>query len=1098
MNVRRSLALVLGLALVMSLQGVGQTVPKRDLSQQRNRRVSEISLPEGFVPAVLRAQRLGRYFVVMRAPSVADRVARSGVALAGAASRQAALEAQRSQASAIQQARSLGGQIVFRYRLLVNAFSAVLSPKAAAALARRADVARVEPVSIVKMANSTSVPFIGAPQVWQRFGVRGQGMRVALVDTGIDYTHAAFGGPGTVAAYEANNPTFVEPGSFPTAKVIGGYDFVGENYDVLDGDPTNDTPIPDYDPLDTTAHGTHTGSTCCGFLVPGKVGRGVAPLAKLYAYKVWDEGSSTDDVLVAAYERAVDPNQDGDTSDQADVLSFSGGVTYGTLNSVEAVAAQRVVDVGTVFVASAGNSGNQASGGSAYVTGTPATARGVIAVAASIDEFLALLLTVNSTTAPPPPTLPDSGQTVHQAWSAPIPPGGWTDDLFDGRAVDPDTAAQFCDAADVPAGSLTGQTVVIRRGTCAFSTKTFNAQNGGADAIIAVNNVPGPPVGLGTAGEAITIPAFMISQADGAALLGEMSPDPNPPWNEETVNVTISDVPGPVPGYDDAIVSFSSEGPARLTNDLKPDVSAPGFNIASASVGTGDESIEFSGTSMAAPHVSGVATLLRQLHPTWGPAQIKAVIMNQAKRAMKNSNLTTPVSATAMGAGRVQAFESAKARSVAWPGSLSFGLTATPTAQSAVRSFRVRNFDTRSHPYTVTASDRYFDLDPAVTGLAVSTNGTSFGASRSFTLAPGARRRVWVRLTVDPSPITEPEQEYGWYYFHPNMDGSVRIVQGGRPRDTLRVAWHVAPLATADNALSESSLDLTATGSDTMFMTEGPAAGTSYADLYLLGTTDSAGSRGEEDIVAVGARSFTGPLIVDGDPEGEPTGDDALAGISWQEFLTSDDEPTQPVEFGVQTWGVHNVTETLEVDVLVDAGADGVFAGEAVHGIQADYLVVKLAQPGGEVCVFDLSDPAAFDACTHVYFPDYNNYNGNLIGVAVDAEAIGLTDLEPELAYRVEACTGVFSGDVPAFRCDSAGEFDEATGTWDLTLNATNPAVDIDPLVCQGFWDGGACDSGDPITVSEGSAEDPSILALFPNNAPSHNPVVVETEADID
>jgi minor extracellular serine protease Vpr len=1098
MNVRRSLALVLGLALVMSLQGVGQTVPKRDLSQQRNRRVSEISLPEGFVPAVLQAQRLGRYFVVMRAPSVADRVARSGVTLAGAASRQAALEAQRSQASAIRQARSLGGQVVFRYRVLVNAFSAVLSPKAAAALSRRADVARVEPVSVVRMANSTSVPFIGAPQVWQRFGVRGQGMRVALVDTGIDYTHAAFGGAGTVAAYEANNPSFVEPGSFPTAKVIGGYDFVGENYDVLDGDPTNDTPIPDYDPLDTTAHGTHTGSTCCGFLVPGKVGRGVAPLAKLYAYKVWDEGSSTDDVLVAAYERAVDPNQDGDTSDQADVLSFSGGVTYGTLNSVEAVAAQRVVDVGTVFVASAGNSGNQASGGSAYVTGTPATARGVIAVAASIDEFLALLLTVNSTTAPPPPTLPDSGQTVHQAWSAPIPPGGWTDDLFDGRAVDPDTAAQFCDAADVPAGSLTGQTVVIRRGTCAFSTKTFNAQNGGADAIIAVNNVPGPPVGLGTAGEAITIPAFMISQADGAALLGEMSPDPNPPWNEETVNVTISDVPGPVPGYDDAIVSFSSEGPARLTNDLKPDVSAPGFNIASASVGTGDESIEFSGTSMAAPHVSGVATLLRQLHPTWGPGQIKAVIMNQAKRAMKNSNLTTPVSATAMGAGRVQAFESAKARSVAWPGSLSFGLTATPTAQSAVRSFRVRNFDTRSHPYTVTASDRYFDLDPAVTGLAVSTNGTSFGASRSFTLAPGARRRVWVRLTVDPSPITEPEQEYGWYYFHPNMDGSVRIVQGGRPRDTLRVAWHVAPLATADNALSESSLDLTATGSDTMFMTEGPAAGTSYADLYLLGTTDSAESRGEEDIVAVGARSFTGPLIVDGDPEGEPTGDDALAGISWQEFLTSDDEPTQPVEFGVQTWGVHNVTETLEVDVLVDAGADGVFAGEAVHGIQADYLVVKLAQPGGEVCVFDLSDPDAFDACTHVYFPDYNNYNGNLIGVAVDAEAIGLTDLEPELAYRVEACTGVFSGDVPAFRCDSAGEFDEATGTWDLTLNATNPAVDIDPLVCQGFWDGGACDSGDPITVSEGSAEDPSILALFPNNAPSHNPVVVETEADID
>jgi minor extracellular serine protease Vpr len=1098
MSVRRFLGLVVVLVLVMSLQGVGQSAEKQTRSGRSDVRATEGALPEGFVPAAVRAKGLGRYFVIMKAPAVADRATRAAGALGGAASRQAARETVRSQEAAIRQARSLGGDIVYRYRILVNAFSANLSSRAAGALARRTDIAKVTPVAVVKLATSTSVPFIGAPQVWQKFGVRGQGMRVAVVDTGIDYTHASFGGPGTVDAYESNNPSFIEDDTFPTAKVIGGFDFVGNDYDVVDDDPSNDTPRPDFDPLDEDGHGTHTASTCCGFRVPGQIGRGVAPAAKLYAYKVWDVGNSTDDVLVAAYERAMDPNQDGDTRDKVDVLSFSGGVTYGTLNSLEARAAQRVVDLGTVFVASAGNEGNQASGGSAYLVGTPATARGVLAVAASIDEFLATTLIVNS---PEGVELPDNGIMVHQDWSADLPAGGLTDDLFDGRAVDDASTdpadAMFCNP--LPAGSLTGETVLVYKGAtgagdCDGSTKVFHAQQAGATAVVLVSLFGGLPFGLasGEFVDEITIPAVMISGADGAVLFDTMSPNYPDSFNDVTVNATLSDMLTVIPGFDDAMTDFTSEGPARLTTDLKPDVSAPGFNISAAAVGTGDQAAELSGTSMAAPHVSGVATLLRQLHPRWSPALIKAAIMNQATRAMKNNDLSTPVSATIMGAGRVQAFESAKARSVAWPGSLSFGLVPTPVAQSSTRSFRVRNFDHKPHGYTVTAADRYSDFDPAVTGLAVSLDGSSFGASRSLTLSPGASRRVWIRLTVNPNPISEADQEFGWYYFHPNMDGTVRIAQSGTPSDTLRVAWHVAPLATADNGLSETSLDLTE-GPTTMEMTEGPAAGRSYADLYLLGTTDPAGSRGEEDIVAVGARSFTGSTI-DGTAEGVPTGTDELGELEWLSFLTSDDEPTEPVEFGVQTWGVHNVTETLEVDVFVDAGADGDFADP---DLMADYLLVKLPQPGGEVCVFDLSLDDPFDECAATYFPDYNNYNGNLVGVVVDAGAIGLSDGNSQVAYRVEACTGTFSGDVPGQICDSAGELDDTTGTWDLTIDVTNPALVIDPLVCQGFWDGGDCRGPDPIEVSTGSAgpdDDPSILGLFPNNRPSHTPIIVETD----
>ncbi len=1089
MQRRRSLAVVAGLALVLAMQGIGQSAVKVRQGDSRTVRVAETTLPDGFVPAAVRARQLGRYFVEMETDSVADVVRkanRSGDSVTVAEQRGAAAAALRAQGSAIAQARSQGGKIIYRYKVLVNAFSARLSAQAAASLAQRADVQSVQPVSIVKKSLESSVPFIGAPEVWSNFGVRGEGMQVAIVDSGIDYTHASFGGAGTVEAYEDNDPTFIETDSFPTEKVIGGFDFVGENYDVLDADSSNDVPHPDFDPLDEDGHGTHTGSTVAGIEVPGQVGSGVAPEAELYAYKVWDVGNSTDDVLVAAYERAVDPNQDGNVSDAVDVLSFSGGVSYGTLNSLEARAAQRVVDLGTVFVASAGNEGNQAANGSAYIVGTPATARGVVAVAASIDQFLALVLSINSSSDGTIPTLPDGGQTVHQSWSTALPAGGWTDDLFDGRVVDANLAAQFCDP--LPANSLTGQTVLVRRGTCAGTQKTFNAQNAGASAVIIINNVPGAPVALGSGGHAITVPAFMISQADGAALLAEISP--GGAFNTVTVNATIGDVPQPVAGFEDALTGFTSEGPSRLTHDLKPDISAPGLSIAAAAVGTGNESVQFSGTSMAAPHVSGVATLLRQLHPTWSPAEIKAVMMNQAETNMKNADKTAPPPATAMGAGRVQAFESATADSIASPGSLSFGFAPTPTEWSDVRSFQVRNFSSKQHGYTVTAADRYSDFDPAVTSVAFSLDGTSFSESQSFTLKKNKAQQVWVQLTVDPGPISEAEQQFGWYYFHPNMDGTVTVAQSGKPSDTLRLPWHVAPLATSDNGLSETSLDLTSEEGDTMELTEGAAAGTSYADLYLLGTTDAVENRNEADLVAVGARSFTGATI-DGEAEGLPSGTDETFGITWLEFLTDGDEPSEPIEIGVQTWAEHNTTETLEVDVFIDAGADGEFADP---DLQADYMAVKLPGVGGEVCVFDLSADDPFAECTALYFADYSNYNSNLVGLVLDAGAIGLTTEAPEFSYRVEACTGTFTGDVPGFICDSAGEIDG--DTWDLRLNAADPALVIDPLVCQGFWDGGACDGADPIEVSAGSAaedDDPSILALFPNDAPDSTPTVVET-----
>ncbi len=408
----------------------------------------------------------------------------------------------------------------------------------------------------------------------------------------------------------------------------------------------------------------------------------------------------------------------------------------------------------------------------------------------------------------------------------------------------------------------------------------------------------------------------------------------------------------------------------------------------------------------------------------------------------------------------------------------------------------MRNLDDVPHSYTVSgAGPRYSDFGASPARVRISIDGGSFGSSRSFTLPGHSAKKVSARLDLDTSAIEEFEQEFGWYYFHPNVDGNVLIDEsGGGSTDRLHVPWHVAPLAASANGLSKSALDLTG-GSDTMRMTSSPTAGRPYGDLYLLGGVDGLESHGEEDIVAVGARSFTGADPRDGVPEGVPTGTDEFGGISWLDFLADPDAPGDPVEFGVQTAGVHNTTETLEVDVLVDRRADGVYAGDD-EGIPADYLVVKQAAPGGEVCVFNLALPNALDDCTATYFADYSNYNSNLVGLVVSAEDLGLNNNNARLAYQVTACTGTFTGDVPGQFCDTAGDVDPGTGIYTARLNASDPALDIDPLVCRGFWDGGACNAADPIEVSTGSAgpgDDPDILALFPNNAPSRNPTVVTT-----
>jgi hypothetical protein len=219
-----------------------------------------------------------------------------------------------------------------------------------------------------------------------------------------------------------------------------------------------------------------------------------------------------------------------------------------------------------------------------------------------------------------------------------------------------------------------------------------------------------------------------------------------------------------------------------------------------------------------------------------------------------------------------------------------------------------------------------------------------------------------------------------------------------------------------------------------------------------------------------------------------PPGADALAGIDWLSFLTSADTPAEPIEFVVAGADPHNITETTEIDVLIDVGADGVFADS---GLDADVLVVKLPEGGtGQVCVFVL--PSDFSACDATYFQDYSNYNASVWGIPVDVGVLGVTTGSPLISYRVVACTGVYAGDLPDDRvCDTAGGIDHTTGTYLAKLDVIHPALTFSNQVIGGFW--GGPQGSVSVGVGQDPGDDPGILAVFPNNAPDDQYTVVTT-----
>ncbi len=317
-----------------------------------------------------------------------------GAALGRAVRRQARRIATEQDAQA-KKLETDGVRVIRRHSRLVNALRVRVAPGKRAALAKRAGVKRVERLRVYEPLTAKSVPAVGAKSAWgtRTTGFDGASMRIAVIDSGLDYTHAMFGGTGTKAAYQTNDANKVEEGTFPTDKV-DGWDFAGKDYSGED-----DVPLPDGDPLDRSGygHGTHVagivggvgvtkqgqpyggdyyaGLDYSGFLLKP----GVAPKAKLFALKIFgDNALGSTNLVLDALEWCADPNGDNDFSDRIDVVNLSLGSTLGLEEKHEAEAEvyTHLTRLGCLIVSGAGNSNNN----NFYLAAAPGVERPVLSV----------------------------------------------------------------------------------------------------------------------------------------------------------------------------------------------------------------------------------------------------------------------------------------------------------------------------------------------------------------------------------------------------------------------------------------------------------------------------------------------------------------------------------------------------------------------------------------------------------------------------------------------------------------------------------------------------------------------------------------------
>ena len=882
-----------------------------------------------FTPASLSNKQVAAVVQLSGAPvAVRDANAKKQGSKLTGAQKDAIRQQLRSQQDALRgQLANAGARIVGQMQDAYNGIQVSVAQKNLAQLASLPNVVGIHAVPSFKPANINGVPFIGAPTAWQNTGATGSGVKVGIIDTGVDYTHADFGGAGTVAAWDyAFAHSTVDPATDPqlaaqfgptAPRVKGGFDFVGDDYNA---NVAGSVPQPDKNPLDCFNHGTHTAGTLAGSGVTSggatytgpyngsistnpadwKVFPGVAPQADIYEYRVFGCAGSSN-VVPLAINRAV--------ADGMNVISMSLGSDFGGQDDPTSVAAQNAVNDGISVVASAGN-----AGGNAYTVGSPSTANGVLSVAAmdgTTPTFPGAHLVLS--TGKSMDAIDANGATITPGtYDLRVVPGtGEQVSTPTGSGIDGDAISVGCTvAADEAANGgqpwPAGTILVVERGICARVHKAVTAEQAGAAGVIMVNNSAGFPPFEGEITSdpdnpdfhgTVTIPFLGVpggstpsTSTNGANLLAA-----------DGGTVTLSSSPVANTGYK-TTTSFSSGGPRNPDSAPKPDVIAPGLSVISAGIGTGTGPLVDSGTSMACPMTAGIAALVKQVHPTWNGLQIKAAIMNTADRILNSG-----YNVRRAGAGVVQAQKAVNSSVLATTSdqldSLAFGYVPGSGDYTDQKAITLTNTGSVDATYSLTVATQ-------------SVQGTSVTVSPSSVTVPhGDSMTVHVNLSISASAFAGLPSD-DTFAIAPGAVNTVRgdIVAtptaGDASAQTLAVPYLVVPrglsnvTAGAPGPWAKSNSPSGKGFSSTLPVTNnGIHAGT--ADLYAWGIHDQSDVNAPMDVRDAGVQVQPG----------------ANFGVS---------DSDRGLVFLINTYSQATNQSVNEYDVLIDTNRDG----------QADFVVV--------------------------------------------------------------------------------------------------------------------------------------------------------------
>ena len=866
------IALLLIALLAIALPAGAQTSPDRGEFRDLPASIEDLKLDAPIEIAdvgraaldasLLEAEGANEVIVRLAEPSVAEQD------VSGSATVRARDGLRRSQSALMNRIRQLdrGASLLAQAQITLNAVIVEVDAEVLPQLAEDPAVERIAPVGNYELDLSETVPYIGGSAV-QDLGFTGKGIKVAVLDSGVDFTHASLGGPGTVEFYEqcygvspfeagwslsephnaapvGDCAEYFGPGA---PKVVGGYDFVGELWP--------EGPLqPNPNPIDLEGHGTHVADIIAGE-------NGVAPDADIYGVKVCSavSGSCSGIALIQGMEFAADPNGDGRLDDRVDIINMSLGASYGQpFDDDLSLAVDNATRLGILTVASAGNSADKP-----YANGTPSSADTALSVAQTAVPSASLPLPEIVA----PEDIAGTFSAVFQPWSAPLT------SVIEAPVQYGDGAGGNLLGCDPFApDALADKIVLVDRGACSFSIKIANiGAAGGLIGIIGLVDGSDPFEG-GFGGGDVTIPGYMISLANANRLRSGL-PD----------TVVRFDPEAGIP-LEGTMVGSSSRGPQHEdTHLIKPEIGAPGASV-SAIAGSGSDTGPFGGTSGAAPMVSGSAALL--LEATGGtkatakgrpsgrsvglgltPIEVKARLMNTGETDIINDPLTGELAPiTRIGGGEVRVDRAVAATAAAWDAdgasaALSFGFVDVTDTVTMTRTVRIRNYDNSRRTYTVTPTFR-FDND-------VANGAVSVSAPSSVRVQPGVGRDTTfdVTITIDGSKLRGNHMNSGSQGDNPagltlnEYDGYLILDDGKQP---LHLPWHVLPRKAAE--VVPDTTDLVPGAFPQVIGLDNTGVGTAQNDAYaLLAVSDEQprGGRGEQsptpDIKAVGINTFPVP-----------------------------------------------------------------------------------------------------------------------------------------------------------------------------------------------------------------------------------------------